>query len=382
MENQNPFNALPARQTQESSLIDVEQQRAVAEVQAALIIAKRFPRDQKAAMDRILTACTRPTLAEKAVYAYSRGGTDISGASIRLAEAIAQNWGNLQFGIRELSQANGESTVESYAWDIETNTRQVKTFQVPHIRYSKAKGNKELTDPRDIYELVANNAARRLRAVILGIIPSDVVEAAMKQCEVTLKTSVNITPELIQSLLDKFAEFSITKAMLEARIQRRIDAITPALVVQLGRIYNSLKDGMGSPSDWFDIMAGVDSPTASDIEVKFSELFTGIDANNSEIIKFVDGIAKKYKTSTIVVKENAVKDADKFLAQFKKFLAKQPKPETVDLTPAIEPQDKPSIFCRKTDPSRGVFVTECQECSDNSDCEEFSAYNFDKNQKK
>lgn len=28
-----------------------------------------------------------------------------------LPEALAQNWGNIQFGIRELSTENGESTV-------------------------------------------------------------------------------------------------------------------------------------------------------------------------------------------------------------------------------------------------------------------------------
>ena len=70
-----------------------------------------------------------------------RGGQSVEGPSIRLAETLAQEWGNIQYGIRELSQSNGESTVEAFAWDIQTNTRQVKVFQVPHVRYSK-KGNK------------------------------------------------------------------------------------------------------------------------------------------------------------------------------------------------------------------------------------------------
>ncbi len=233
------------------SLMDVEQNRAIAEVQAAMVIAKKFKRNQIEAMDRILQSCTRPTLAEHALYTYARGGTDISGPSIRLAEAIAQNWGNIQFGIRELSQSRGESTVEAYAWDIETNTRQVKTFQVPHVRYSKAKGNVRLNDPRDIYELIANQGARRLRACILGIIPGDVVDSAVAQCETTLKTRIQITPERIQAMVKGFHDIGVTKEMLEVRIQRRIDAVTPALMVQLGKIFNSLKDGMSSVQDWF-----------------------------------------------------------------------------------------------------------------------------------
>ena len=258
----NPF-AAPAKANAASTTTEVESQRAIAETQAAVLMAKRFPRDQAGAMDKILTACTRPTLAESATYSYSRGGAEVTGPSIRLAETIAQLWGNLQFGIRELSQANGESEVEAFAWDIETNTRQIKVFKVPHTRHTK-KGITKLTDPRDIYELVANNGARRLRACILGVIPGDVVEAATNQCDVTLKTKVDVTPDLIKSLLEKFAQHGVSKAMIEKRIQRNIDSITPALVVNLRKIFNSLKDGMANVSDFFEADTGkaTDAPLA------------------------------------------------------------------------------------------------------------------------
>jgi hypothetical protein len=253
----NPFGQV-ARPLSNNAAADTDQARAIAETQAAMVIAKRFPRDPIAAMDCILQAFTRPTLAESAMYSYARGGTEITGPSIRAAETLAQCWGNVQFGVRELEQRNGESTVEAFAWDIETNTRQVKVFQVPHLRFLSAKSGKpartyRLEDPRDIYELVANQGARRLRACILGIIPGDVVEGAMKQCDVTLKTKVEVTPELIKSLLAKFAEFGVTQAAIEKRIQRHMDAITPALVVNLGKIYNSLRDGMSGAGEWFDM---------------------------------------------------------------------------------------------------------------------------------
>lgn len=251
-EVQNPFNEmLPVQNNQQNALVETESARAIAEVQASMLIAKRFPRNPIQATDNILQACTRQSLAETAMYEYSRGGTSITGPSIRLAEAIAQLWGNITFGMKEISQSNGESTVEAFAHDLETNTRQSKTFQVPHIRYSKNKGNTKLSDPRDVYELVANNGARRLRACILGILPGDLVESAVKQCELTLRTKADVTPERIQSLLEKFDKHGVTKEMIEKRIQRRIDAMTPALMVQLGKIYNSLVDGMSTAKDWF-----------------------------------------------------------------------------------------------------------------------------------
>jgi len=238
-------------QPQSSALAQAESSRAMSEVQASLVIAKKFPRDEKAAIDRILNACTRESLANVSVYQYSRGGTDITGPSIRLAEALAQNWGNMQFGIRELEQSNGESTVEAFAWDLETNTRQIKVFQVPHVRHTKA-GAKPLTDPRDIYELVANNGARRVRACILGVIPGDVVELALNQCETTMTAQADTSPEAQKKILDAFAKYGVTKDQIEKKIQRRMDAITAAQVVNLRKIMSSLKDGMSQAGEWFD----------------------------------------------------------------------------------------------------------------------------------
>jgi hypothetical protein len=240
----------PAPQEAPGVLAEASVQREIAEVQTAMVIAKRFPRNQAKAIERILIACQRSALAEGALYSYSRGGTDISGPSIRLAEAIAQQWGNLQFGIREIEQRLGESTVEAYAWDLETNTRQRREFQVRHIRYTK-KGTYSLSDPRDIYEMVANQGARRLRACILGIVPGDVVEAAVNECESTLKAKADIGLEAVKKMLTVFEGFGVSRKMIEARIQRNLESITAAQIISLRKIYNSLKDGMSTPADWF-----------------------------------------------------------------------------------------------------------------------------------
>ena len=233
------------------ALTSIAASREVEEVRAAMVIARTFPRDHMQAMDRLLNACTRPSLAEAGLYTYSRGGSDVSGPSIRLAEAAAQCWGNIQFGIREIEQNDGESVVEVYAWDIETNTRPNKTFHVPHERHTR-RGVQRLTDPRDIYELVANQGARRLRACILSVIPGDVIEAAVAQCRITMSASADTSPEAQKVLLERFAEFGVTKAQIEKRIQRRLDAIQPAQVVMLRGVYRSLKDGMSKTADWFE----------------------------------------------------------------------------------------------------------------------------------
>jgi len=259
----NPFESAEVAtrpQAGSNALVDVEQQRALAEVQSAIVLAKKFPRNPIEAMDRILVSCQRQSLAEQAVYSYARGGSSISGPSIRLAEAIAQSWGNIQFGIKELEQRNGESTVQTYAWDMENNTRQEKTFQVKHERFTK-KGKYKLEDPRDIYESVANQGARRLRACILGVIPGDVIDAAVAQCEDTMKAKADTSPAAIKKLVEAFESFKVTKEQIEKRIQRHIDAITPAQIVSLKKIYISLRDGMSTTGDWFEPVNQVTTDT-------------------------------------------------------------------------------------------------------------------------
>lgn len=243
---------------------DAESARAVAQVQAALVIAKRFPRKSVECMDLILQDCTLPKLAEAATYDYVRGGTSITGATIRLAEAICRRWGNIETGVMELSRHEGYSECLAYAWDLESGYRDTKTFQVRHWRDTKT-GGYALTDERDLYELVANMGARRKRSCILSVIPMDVIETAVSQCEKTMRSKIEITDELIVSLLEKFAKHKVTKEMIETRIQRRLakESLTPALVAQLGKIYNSLEDGMSNITDWFKNGAAPAETTAS-----------------------------------------------------------------------------------------------------------------------
>lgn len=244
---ENPFSPSDSA----SGAVSIESSRAVAEVQALMLLARNFPRDQMKAMDNIINACTRPALAENAQYAYARGGTDISGPSIRLAETMAQCWGNIMCGVKELSRANGYSEAMAYAMDLETGFRDERTFQVKHWRDTK-KGGYALTDERDIYEAIANVGARRKRACILATIPGDVQEAALRQCDVTASAKADTSPEALLKIVSSFKQFDVSKEQIEARLQRKMEAIRPAQVLTLRKIFASIRDGMSEAKDWFE----------------------------------------------------------------------------------------------------------------------------------
>lgn len=258
---------LQTTQQNNGAMTQVASSREAQSVQAAMVVAQRFPRDQTRSYGRIIEDCKRKTLAEKAVYSYPRGGQTISGPSIRLAESMARAWGNLDFGIVELERKPsmgsiaGESVIMSYCYDLETNTKSTKIFTVRHSRDKNIKlanGDKKkiqeaLTDERDIYEMVANQGARRLRACILSIIPVDIVESAVDQCEKTMEGGQGPLIDRVRQIVVAFQGWGITQEMIEKRLQHKIEVTSESELVGLKKIGNSLKDGFGKREDYFEL---------------------------------------------------------------------------------------------------------------------------------
>ena len=241
--------------TEVQGVMAVDQSRAAMEVQAQVIMARRFPRDTVAAYSRILEACRRPGLANRALYAYTRGGSAVRGPSIRLAEELARSYGNIQCGWRVVgeSKAQGWSDIETYAWDLESMYRPVINFRVNHTRDTK-QGPKRLTDERDVYELCANMAARRLRACILKVIPSDVVDEAMAQVARTIAGESDVPlVDRVRRMVAEFKQFGVTQEMIEGRLGYDLSAVTPEDFVDLRAIFATLKDGEKKARDFFQM---------------------------------------------------------------------------------------------------------------------------------
>lgn len=269
----------PAVQQPKQTGADMMVSRQTQEVQAAMVIAQRFPRNVDASFARIMQSCKRKSLAERAMYEYPRGGENVTGPSIRLAEMLAQNWGNIDFGIVELAQRPGESEVMSYCWDLETNTRQTKIFTVPHVRQTK-KGAKALTDPRDIYEMVANQGARRLRACILGVIPGDIVDAALQECNKTLRSDKEPLADRVRKMVAVFQnDMGIPIECLEQYIGCKTSAFTEQSIVRLRGVYTAIAEGRANREDYF-VLPTADRLEAPQVDKSTGEVITPPAAEN------------------------------------------------------------------------------------------------------
>lgn len=257
------------------------QSREMIETLAMMQMAKMSPRDEAEVRQRLKKAANNETLAVAAEYIYSKGGTEVTGLSIRAAEAMAKAYYNVDFGMREIQVTDKETTCMAFCWDMETNTRETEIFSVPH---SRSKGVWEggrrvgtevvpITDQRELDEITRSRGARLKRSCILAVIPVDIQEEFAEECEKTLAAKIQSLVEkrgsaggineVIEGMLVKFEEtYKVTRCMVADRFQKKHggnpEIATNALynldnrqIVMLFRILTGLRDGTGVPSDYF-----------------------------------------------------------------------------------------------------------------------------------
>lgn len=229
----------PSQPTQSMGAVQ-EQSKAIAAVQAAYVMALNRPRNENRALDRIKEMCTRTSLAEKAEYCFPRGNGVVRGPSSDLIRQIARHWMNIETGIDELSRHDGVSEVLAYAVDLECNYRVEKKFTVKHRRDTK-KGGYQLTDERDIYELVANMGARRQRACLEAVIPADIIEEAVNACRRTLEK--HPIQERIAGMVAAFKNLGVEPRMIEARAGKYLREFTHSEVTEYIAIGRAIKNG-------------------------------------------------------------------------------------------------------------------------------------------
>ena len=227
---------------------EVERARAVAEVQAAVVVAQNCPRDLARAEAEMRDTCSRLAVAERAFYSVPNRG---QGASVHLARELARIWGNLTYGVRELRRDDdgGASEIEVFAWDQQSNVRASRTVQVPHARM-KGRNRQKLDDLADIVNNNNNIGARQLRECIFGLLPDWYIRAAEDVCNRTLEHGEGVSlPDRISKMIDAFAAASVSVAQLETRTGRKRGQWSAGDVAKLGIDYTSItRDGLDPDS--------------------------------------------------------------------------------------------------------------------------------------
>jgi hypothetical protein len=357
---------LPAMKDKQD-LVDIEQSRAITEVQAQYLIAQKNKRDEDIAAVKIKRACNKLGFASKALYSYPRGGKVVSGPSIRLAECITQARGNCDYGIVELSRQDGRSIMLAYHTDLETNTTRRQRFIVEHER--KADGViKKLDDPRDVYEMTANMGARRLRSCIIANTPFDIIQEAIDDCRRTMASDIKSVSlqDRIKKMVVAFDKFGVTKKDIEGNLGHPIETTSDDEFVDLHEIYRSLEDGEGLASDFFKIKFNAnqtaqtkesEADALKPIKVRFEKLFTefkSLGGSESDLGMTQKDVAETADAKGIMAVNEAMTDwiaaKRKEKREEKKATKEDPKPDgkSTQFLPTEHPiRKKVDVYCAK-----------------------------------
>ena len=142
----------------QGQIAQYQESKELSEIKGKMFLARQFPRDPEYSRQAAIAECKRKELAEHAMYEFSKGDGVVRGPSIRLVEVMARHWGNITCGVDEIDSKDGETTIKSYAWDLETNVSDSKTFTVKHERVVGKGDNK-----RTKSSLTSGTSTRRWR---------------------------------------------------------------------------------------------------------------------------------------------------------------------------------------------------------------------------
>lgn len=247
------------------------------EIQAAITIAKRFPRNEAGCFQKLMAAAGRASFAEDATYSFPRGDKEVTGPSVNLAREAARIWGNIRYGLYVVRDDEDSRLIRGFAWDVETNTKVEVEDDFKKLIQRKVKGGKPgetiwlIPDERDLRELTNRRGAILLRNAILQVLPKDLIEDALFQCSEALEKAAGENPEGARKrLLVDFGSINVTVEQIEQKLNHSFAQSTPKELAELRGICKSIIDGQ---STWAEYVKGA--------EVKATE--KPVDANAAKL---------------------------------------------------------------------------------------------------
>lgn len=227
-------------------------QIARAELDQAVVTARQYPRSIDRAMRNIITLAT---LSEKTatdcVYALPRAGKAIRGPSVRLAEIIAQQWGNCHVGSRIVGVDLADKVIiaEGVFHDLETGMKRIS-----QVRRRITDRNGKLFN-EDMVNVTGNAAAAiAMREAVLKGVPRGIWEEAYDRCEQVIRGDVKTLNERRESAIKAFAAFGVTPEQIfdYLEIEGEKD-ITLDHLATLTATRSAIKSGESQVEDFFDM---------------------------------------------------------------------------------------------------------------------------------
>lgn len=238
-------------------------QATAAEIQAAITVAIRYPRNENQALAAISLSANRPTFRERAIYRFPRSGKEIKGPSVYLAREFARLWRNIRHGFDVVGDDGEFVSIVGYAYDLETNTKVTQAARIRSLIFRKGKGWIQ-PDERDKREMVNKAGAICQRNALLQIIPRDMVEDVVELIETNDRKEVsNEVGDSRRKIVTAFGAIGVDGAQLEAFVGYPLAELKTDDIVRLRQIYASIRDGNSTWSEHYEPPRPESSPTGT-----------------------------------------------------------------------------------------------------------------------
>lgn len=210
------------------------------EVESQIDAAHKYRRSVTRFLDEAKSLATiNEETAASCIYSLPRGGKQITGPSIRMAEICASAYGNLQVGARVLDAEEREIAAQGAAWDMEKNLR--CTIEVRR-RITRRDGSRY---DDDMITITGNAAASiALRNAIFRVIPRAYIDQIYNEA---VKTAVGDAKSLAARrlrVLELFEKLGVSRERVFAKLEiKGVDDIDLEKLEVLIGLGTAIKDG-------------------------------------------------------------------------------------------------------------------------------------------
>lgn len=217
-----------------------------AQIDVQIATAKRYPRNLKEVKDGILSLATLDQeTAAACFYNLPRGGKDIKGPSVRLAEIAISQYGNVRAQTRIIDvAAGGESphvTVQSVCSDLEKNVA-VSIEKRRRIVGKKSKGGQ--IDEDDI-NLAANACgAIAFRDAVFKVVPQVLIKPAFDAARKVAIGDAKTLAARRAACVESFGKMGVPAKRVLASVGRTsIDFVTLDDLETLVGVFTAIREG-------------------------------------------------------------------------------------------------------------------------------------------
>ena len=281
----------------QSGAIEALVAKARADVEAACIMAKRWPRNLNDVRQELIAECSRPGFAAVALYAKPVGSKlnettkkwekqFAEGLSIRFAEVAMRTMGNMEANSETIYDDSAVQMIRVTVIDYERNSRWKKDLSIVKTveRKQLKKGQKplgervnsygdrvfivEATDS-DVAVKAAAEISKAVRTLILRVVPGNLQDEAKALVKAVAARKDAQDPAAARNkMFDAFAALGVKPSALEEWLGHGTDSISPAEIEDLRQVHNAIKEGETS---WADALKEAKSERDGDAPAKPAE---------------------------------------------------------------------------------------------------------------